>query len=129
MGEQIPGVDVGTEFLIAVIRQLSRDLDGHNTDAEVMSITGLARDRFWLWSFSIKLGSYFKNPYIRKSPALSAETALLFSTLHETLTSALRLPHTQFSESLPQPFHWCSPHAFGFSLATAPFRSCPLGSD
>ena len=38
---------------LTVIKRLSRDFDGHNTDAEVMAITGLARNTYY--KFKAKL--------------------------------------------------------------------------
>ena len=45
---------------LVVIKRLSRDFDGHNTDAEVMAITGLARNTYYkykakLWDIEINI--------------------------------------------------------------------------
>ena len=39
---------------LAVIKRLSRDFDGHNTDAEVMAITGLARNTYYKYKAKLK---------------------------------------------------------------------------
>ena len=39
---------------LSVIKRLSRDFDGHNTDAEVMAITGLARNTYYKYKAKLK---------------------------------------------------------------------------
>ena len=39
---------------LSVIKRLSRDYDGHNTDAEVMAITGLARNTYYKYKAKLK---------------------------------------------------------------------------
>ena len=39
---------------LTVIKRLSRDFDGHNTDAEVMAITGLARNTYYKYKAKLK---------------------------------------------------------------------------
>ena len=39
---------------LAVIKRLSRDFDGHNTDAEVMAITGLARNTYYKYKAKLR---------------------------------------------------------------------------
>ena len=39
---------------LSVIRRLSRDYDGHNTDAEVMAITGLARNTYYKYKAKLR---------------------------------------------------------------------------
>ena len=39
---------------LSVIRRLSRDYDGHNTDAEVMAITGLARNTYYTYKAKLR---------------------------------------------------------------------------
>ena len=39
---------------LAVIRRLSRDFDGYNTDAEVMAITGLARNTYYKYKGKLR---------------------------------------------------------------------------
>ena len=39
---------------LAVIKRLSRDFDGHNTDAEVMAITGLARNTYYKYKSKLR---------------------------------------------------------------------------
>ena len=39
---------------LGVIKRLSRDYDGHNTDAEVMAITGLARNTYYKYKAKLK---------------------------------------------------------------------------
>ena len=39
---------------LSVIKRLSRDFDGHNTDAEVMTITGLARNTYYKYKAKLK---------------------------------------------------------------------------
>ena len=39
---------------LSVIKRLSRDFDGHNTDTEVMAITGLARNTYYKYKAKLK---------------------------------------------------------------------------
>ena len=39
---------------LAVIKRLSRDFDGHNTDTEVMAITGLARNTYYKYKAKLR---------------------------------------------------------------------------
>ena len=39
---------------LSVIKRLSRDFDGHNTDAEVMAITGLARNTYYKYKAKLR---------------------------------------------------------------------------
>lgn len=39
---------------LSVIKRLSQDFDGHNTDAEVMAITGLARNTYYKYKTKLK---------------------------------------------------------------------------
>ena len=39
---------------LAVIKRLSRDFDGHNTDAEVVAITGLARNTYYKYKAKLR---------------------------------------------------------------------------
>ena len=39
---------------LTVIKRLSRDFDGHNTDAEVMAITGLARNTYYKYKAKLR---------------------------------------------------------------------------
>ena len=39
---------------LSVIKRLSRDFDGHNTDVEVMAITGLARNTYYKYKSKLK---------------------------------------------------------------------------
>ena len=39
---------------LSVIKRLSRDFDGHNTDAEVMAITGLARNTYYQYKAKLR---------------------------------------------------------------------------
>ena len=41
---------------LSVIKRLSRDFDGHNTDAEVMAITGLARNTYYKYKAKLRRG-------------------------------------------------------------------------
>ena len=41
---------------LSTIKRLSRDFDGHNTDAEVMAITGLARNTYYKYKAKLREG-------------------------------------------------------------------------
>ena len=61
-GKQIgrPGVKTYTTkkelSSLSPIKRLSRDFDGHNTDAEVMAITGLARNTYYKYKAKLREG-------------------------------------------------------------------------
>lgn len=40
---------------LSIIKRLSRDFDGHNTDAEVMAITGLARNTYYKYKAKLRI--------------------------------------------------------------------------
>ena len=65
----------------------------------------------------------------QKSLGLSVETALLFSTLHETVVSAYRPSHTQFHESLRLqfPFVFRRLQSLQLLLPARPRLSASLG--
>ena len=39
---------------LSVIKRLSQDFDGHNTDTEVMAITGLTRNTYYKYKAKLK---------------------------------------------------------------------------